>query len=866
MQEDFNQEPAVLGRDLGDLEKYGSQGTAYLGRVVMSAGEKPVLGRKVLIDVSRPHLMLICGKRGGGKCVSGETEILLEDGSLVQIKALKNNSKKIIALNDSLKLGVEVKDSFFEREVDKVLEVKTRTGREITLTPEHPLLTINGWKPAQELGVGSRIAVPRKIGFFGNGFMTEDQVKLLAYLTTEGHTVRKAVWFTNFDEKIQQDFSKAVKGFDERLVVKQMKNSQGQFRVVNSNPKLIIKKAVRSANGAFAAGTEFEHMNHLRDWLIGLGVYGKLAPEKELPKEVFSLNEQKISLLLNRMFSCDGTIWREENRFRVGYASSSKKLIKQVAHLLLKFGVISTTREKHVLLNEKNFISYELIIEGIFCKEFVDKIGFFGIKEIRQKELQELFLNRKFNPNTDTIPKEIWGLYSPSNWAEVGRKIGYAHPKALRESVFYSPNRSKLLQIAIADQNELIKQLAESDIYWDEIVGVKEINEKTKVYDISVPNNHNFVANDIIIHNSYTLAVLMEEMARLDPAVKSRIATITIDTVGIFWGLKLPAGNADAQELKDWDLGAAKTDVKVFVPAKQLAFYKEKGLPIDGAFTLKCSELEETEWLALFKLKWMDPQGILISRIVQVVKEKIGTYYGIDELIAAVESDTESDTMTKQAVVSRFEMVKSWGLIEKEGTKLSDLATPGAISVLDVSSYRQTVGAEGVKDIVVALVGKKLFEQRMLYRKEEEIRLIKEGKRTSKMPIVWLMIDEAHMFMPKDEENIALPVLLEWVRVGRQPGLGLILATQRPEKIHPDAISQCDIFISHRMTSQPDISAVSALRPTYMSTDLDKLYSEMPRQKGYALIIDDNTEKVWMVKVRPRFSWDSSVTASAFLV
>jgi hypothetical protein len=363
---------------------------------------------------------------------------------------------------------------------------------------------------------------------------------------------------------------------------------------------------------------------------------------------------------------------------------------------------------------------------------------------------------------------------------------------------------------------------------------------------------------------SYTLAVFMEEMARLDPAIKSRVSAVTIDTVGIFWGLKIPAGNDE--ELKDWDLTSQKTDVKVLVPAGQIKFYQEKGLPIDGAFTLKCSELEETEWMALFKLSWRDPEGVLISRAIQTVKDKVGTYYGIDDIILSVRNDPDASEVAKQAVISRMQMVKTWGLIEKEGTKISELATPGMITVIDVSSYRQTLGAEGVKDIVVALVGKKLFEQRMLFRKEEEIRLIKENKRTSKMPLVWMLIDEAHMFMPKDEENIALPILLEWVRVGRQPGLGLILATQRPEKIHADAISQCDLFISHRMTSQPDIAAVGALRPTYMHSDLDKLYSEMPKQKGYALVIDDNTERVWMIKTRPRFSWDSSVTASAFLI
>jgi uncharacterized protein len=418
------------------------------------------------------------------------------------------------------------------------------------------------------------------------------------------------------------------------------------------------------------------------------------------------------------------------------------------------------------------------------------------------------------------------------------------------------------------DLNDLEKYGKEGTAYLGKVVmssGERPVLGRKVLVDVSRPHLM-LICGKRGGGKSYTLAVLMEEMARLDSSIRNRISTITIDTVGIFWGLKLAAKGKDLKQLEKWDLKAEATNARIFVPRGQLEFYEEKGLPVDGAFTLKCSELEETEWLALFHLSWMDPQGILISRIVQRVKERIGTYYGIDDLISAAKIDEESSQEVKQAVINRLQMVKGWKLIEKDGTKIEDLAAPGAITAIDVSSYRQTVGAEGVKDIVVALIGKKLFEQRMLYRKEEEIKLIKENKRTSKMPIIWLMIDEAHMFMPKDEENIALPILLEWVRVGRQPGLGLILATQRPEKLHPDAISQCDLFISHRMTSQPDIAAVGKLRPTYMSTDLDKLYSEMPRQKGFALVIDDNTEKVWMIKVRPRFSWDTSVTANAFLI
>ncbi|MFH1545729.1 MAG: ATP-binding protein, partial [archaeon] len=362
---------------------------------------------------------------------------------------------------------------------------------------------------------------------------------------------------------------------------------------------------------------------------------------------------------------------------------------------------------------------------------------------------------------------------------------------------------------------------------------------------------------------SYSMSVLLEEFARQPFSVKKRISVIVIDTVGIFWTLKIP-NKEEKAELFNWDLTPQATDARVLVPKGKISFYKEKGIPIDGAFTLKASELDAEEWLALFGLSWKEEEGILISRVIETLKSKLGTKYDLNEIIDLVKKDKESDKRAIQAVIGRLKVAKNWGLFDKEGTKIKEIAEPGKITIIDVSAYRQAIGMEGTRDIIVALLGKKLFEERMLYRKEEEVKLIKGLKKESTMPIVWMMIDEAHMFMPKDEPNIALKVLLEWVRVGRQPGLSLVLATQRPNKLHPDCISQCDLFMSHRMTSQSDIEAVSQLRPSYLHSNFDKLYQEMPKSKGFALILDDNTENLWLVKVRPRFSWDGGVTASAF--
>ncbi|MBD2393773.1 replicative DNA helicase [Cyanobacterium aponinum FACHB-4101] len=50
-------------------------------------------------------------------------------------------------------------------------------------------------------------------------------------------------------------------------------------------------------------------------------------------------------------------------------------------------------------------------------------------------------------------------------------------------------------------QSDVIKSLANSDIYWDEITSIEPLGE-TEVYDLTVENYHNFIANNIIVHNS----------------------------------------------------------------------------------------------------------------------------------------------------------------------------------------------------------------------------------------------------------------------------------------------------------------------------------------------------------------------------
>jgi hypothetical protein len=67
----------VVGRIKDDMQLFGTQGVGYIGKHIVGTGEDAHLTTKVLIDLLRPHIILISGKRGTGKSYVGG--ILMEE-------------------------------------------------------------------------------------------------------------------------------------------------------------------------------------------------------------------------------------------------------------------------------------------------------------------------------------------------------------------------------------------------------------------------------------------------------------------------------------------------------------------------------------------------------------------------------------------------------------------------------------------------------------------------------------------------------------------------------------------------------------------------------------------------------------------
>lgn len=372
---------------------------------------------------------------------------------------------------------------------------------------------------------------------------------------------------------------------------------------------------------------------------------------------------------------------------------------------------------------------------------------------------------------------------------------------------------------------------------------------------------------------SWTLGVLAEEMSNLPEDVAKNLAVVIFDTMGIFWTMKF-ANEREEALLKQWDLESKSLDIDIYTPKGFHKEYKEKGIPTDYSFAIKTSELNAGDWCNTFDVKLTDPIGILVERVLEDIKETKGDDYDIYDIINLIQQDKRSDKATKDAAENRFAAAKAWGLFDKEGTEIKDLVQGGRVSVLDVSCYTNVSGDWGIKGLVIGLISRKLLAERITARKEEELSKIKTGEKyfisedeeKEEMPLVWILIDEAHEFLPRTGKSPATDALVQLLREGRQPGVSLVLATQQPGEIHKDVMTQSDIVISHRLTSKLDIDALNSMMQTYLVADLQKYLNNLPKLMGSAIVLDDNSERIYPMRVRPRFTWHGGETPSAVKV
>jgi replicative DNA helicase len=138
---------------------------------------------------------------------------------------------------------------------------------------------------------------------------------------------------------------------------------------------------------------------------------------------------------------------------------------------------------------------------------FLTTIGPLGkSKTAHQMHMLEYFAGRVENTNRDIVPREVWQLHALPARHSAGltdRKLQAALGTAYCGSRLYRQNlsRERASRLAQAVRSANLGLLAESDVYWDEVVAIEPDGE-ADVYDLTVDDLHCFVAGEILAHNS----------------------------------------------------------------------------------------------------------------------------------------------------------------------------------------------------------------------------------------------------------------------------------------------------------------------------------------------------------------------------
>ena len=322
--------------------------------------------------------------------------------------------------------------------------------------------------------------------------------RFLGYIISEGRvTSANQVWFVNEDEAVIKDFiSVSREVFDVEARAFSYKTSAQDVLIFSHALCQFLEKA------------------------FGCTV-DSISAHKCVPPQVFSASPEIISSFLSALFEGDGYLScdRPGSGTYFEYSSASHELAIGVRGLLLRLGILSVIRaQKKFASNTDSKIKRTYYSVFVYGDEHVKKLAallkFVGKKSHKLSRIKMAVM--KSNPNLDVIPEvneafkslvKLAGLNVKKTKKISSKLVSYyenrCYPsrQGMREALTVVAEHGDLGGLANAIFGHL-KKVAESDIYWDEVVSVEKTNSEEWVYDLAVKDNHNFIAGDIIIHNS----------------------------------------------------------------------------------------------------------------------------------------------------------------------------------------------------------------------------------------------------------------------------------------------------------------------------------------------------------------------------
>ena len=522
-------------------------------------------------------LIIVAGRPSMGKCIVAGSRVLDPTTGRLEVidDLIARRQGHLVTMNAQYRFQIARPSRFVDDGIKPVFRVRTALGREISTTLTHPFFTVDGWKRLKELRPGDRIGVPRQLPFFGQGTLSESRTKLVAYFLSDGALTSSCPQFVNGNPRIRQDFIEALEeGFPSvRWRMEDSNGSRTPSIRISSDPEhrraaredfssrlkrrlnelslslrglarrlgvsvstvhywttartvpsgdlfgVLCRELDLGKEALIPAGIATAARNRpapLSVWLQELGLMGKSAHEKRVPQPIFEIPRSRMALFLNRLFACDGSVYvQNDDQAAISYCSVSQGLARDIQHLLLRFGIMAKLRRRQVKYREDYRVVYELrITHQAHLRRFLEEIGIHGKQAAVEKALA-VSRSKSSKVILDVLPMEVWSLIEQRkggmSWVELARRMGRGSGHNFHVGK-RGIGRQLMGEFATALQDPELKALAESDLYWDRIESIEYLG-KQQVYDLSVPDTHNFVAEDVLVHNTTFAMNIAENVA-----------------------------------------------------------------------------------------------------------------------------------------------------------------------------------------------------------------------------------------------------------------------------------------------------------------------------------------------------------------
>ena len=448
------------------------------------------------------NLIIVAARPAMGKCI-GQDRLIYDpsSGARLPIGDLYQAHKRgedvwVASLGPDLQMR-RAKAAAIEPNGRKpIYRMLTRLGRELEATSNHPVLTSSGWQELGDVKPGSRIAVPRRLPGPGKpSELPDHEIVLLAALIADGSIGgRTPAYCYGSKSGIVDTVERAANAYGVRF---QPPREEAQ-------------------GSSYLSGRPSSGTNPVTEMLKRHRLMGLRSAEKFVPDAVFGLGDEQLARFLGVMYACDGHVYCSDQLAQIGYTTISKRLAHDVQHLLLRLGIVATIRTlKRPVYEGTGKVAREIrITSQESLRRFCELVSVPGKEEAQARVLRRLDEAPR-STNTDTLPVEIWDdvLLAKGDriWAAVSELTGRPRTHNWRVGK-RSPSRGLVAELATATESPTLEEPSDSDIWWDEVVSVEYAGEE-ETYDLDVPGLRNFVADDVIVHNSALVANIAENVA-----------------------------------------------------------------------------------------------------------------------------------------------------------------------------------------------------------------------------------------------------------------------------------------------------------------------------------------------------------------